>query len=737
MVYRGKKGQAKIIVIVLMILLILVLIGVLWGILSAVINEQSGEIGLPSSVILKGSIESFNVNIDNSIAKVVVKRGSEEDSDISGIKLIFEGCGGIYFYENKTDYPKSLENKLYFVSNDSLGIETFSCIEKVSVSYIYEKNGEDYVTPPLDGEDVGPECVPKDCLDLEASCEVFNDGCGSKLYCGKCDLFKIWAFSDTHLDSLDYGYELFSDRLDDMKDKYDMGIFAGDLVFKSSQLEYIENLSKILIEKGVDDSISVITGNHDVLYSLTGEDSSAVPNYYLEHMSEQNSYNFTKQVGNILFIYMGDEFGYATNTQSISYSTYEWFNKTVAENQDKLIFVVTHRHTTVIPGHSWDLEFGYRDEILEIFNNYHVDAWFYGHTHGYNVLEESFGSRNTLFVNTGNLECGNRRCATNEHISSLVLLKDRSRQINFQKLNYSTEDNYIGAIHNYDSTSYLRMPFCLEGSCGEEVLCSIDPDCEDYEFTRVCDESRGYCGVCADNSDCENYEFRKVCDKSRGYCLGCVDNSDCDSTEWCDDSTNTCEEGCEFDDQCSGLTPFCDVENHECVGCLGDGDCEDLDVCWEFNNSCISIPCSKNSECEDYDDCTHDKCIEGFCEFVDASEEDCYYCVNLQLCNVGPFNICGGRDVNHNGIVEQEDANFVLTYWRIPCNETNSFCLYSDVDRNGAISFSDSTESSDNIGTECILEPWRACDLGVGVAEICGDGFDNDCDGAVDEVECD
>jgi len=197
--FISKKGQGKIIVVILLILLVLALIGILWGSLFKIIVEEGDEISLPAPIMFTANINSVNLRVNNSIAEVVVKRGVGRSENISGVKLIFEGCGGDknYFYDNKTNYPNILESKIYLVSNDTLGIQNFSCMNKVSVAYFYEKNGDDALTPVLDvsgiretirstSPDIGPggpdpgdetcDCPANFCGDIGSGCAIC-EGC--------------------------------------------------------------------------------------------------------------------------------------------------------------------------------------------------------------------------------------------------------------------------------------------------------------------------------------------------------------------------------------------------------------------------------------------------------------------------------------------------------------------------------------------------------------------------------
>jgi hypothetical protein len=155
------------------------------------------------------------------------------------------------------------------------------------------------------------------------------------------------------------------------------------------------------------------------------------------------------------------------------------------------------------------------------------------------------------------------------------------------------------------------------------------------------------------------------------------------------------------------------------------------------------VPCTMNQDCEDFDDCSADRCVQGYCQFTKFEDQgDCYYCADFNNCTqYRKIDICGGADIDHNGSVEQEDFD-ILIWWftnRSVCNPLNFFCNYSDIDRSRVFrrsccgtSVTDLIIIKSNLNNTCNLEPWRACELGMGSEEV-PDGFDNDCDGEIDE----
>lgn len=239
---------------------------------------------------------------------------------------------------------------------------------------------------------------------------------------------------------------------------------------------------------------------------------------------------------------------------------------------------------------------------------------------------------------------------------------------------------------NGDCTDPL-LPVCDNGNCVEcsaedTSHCPIDkPDCLD-----------NVCVGCADNDYCkENFDDKPNC--LSGECVGCDDEID----------PNFCT------DNFIGL-PYC--VDFQCVECLTLSDCPGENFCW-LDNSCYSPTCNTASDCEDFDDCSENICnAEGFCEFNKLSEADCYYCADFTTCSdVGEMTICGGVDINHNGVVEKENGQADYDIWSSwfmkECGEFNSFCEYADINRDGYADTFDSsilnpaTDKSCNCEAEC------------------------------------
>jgi hypothetical protein len=132
-------------------------------------------------------------------------------------------------------------------------------------------------------------------------------------------------------------------------------------------------------------------------------------------------------------------------------------------------------------------------------------------------------------------------------------------------------------------------------------------------------------------------------------------------------------------------------------------------------------PCDTAAECDDNIDCTIDVC----------SERICYHQVNPAVCADELF--CNGMEICDPargclpGVRESCDDNDVCTVDR--CDETNKICQREqrDLDADGDVDFFCAG------GTDCDdFDPTR----NGGLAEICSDTVDNDCDGVTDEPMC-
>ena len=81
-------------------------------------------------------------------------------------------------------------------------------------------------------------------------------------------------------------------------------------------------------------------------------------------------------------------------------------------------------------------------------------------------------------------------------------------------------------------------------------------------------------------------------------CVDCTQEADCPSGTYCDDSTNSCIDGCNEDIDCSGNHPYCRQADHQCVQCT--------------NNDPLPAQCSDTpgTVCELVDAARINECVE-------------------------------------------------------------------------------------------------------------------------------
>ncbi len=315
---------------------------------------------------------------------------------------------------------------------------------------------------------------------------------------------------------------------------------------------------------------------------------------------------------------------------------------------------------------------------------------------------------------------------------------------------WNIEEDYFDSFPNSD----YSFPKCwLERHCpAYKAYCNAYFQCRECLEDAHCGEDKPRCVYetckeCIENEDCKN-PAKPYCSDSY-TCVACLNNETCAADNpgfpYCIGSV--CEE-CVADEDClskNPTKPHCVA--YSCKECVNHTECSTGEYCW-LDNTCKPLPCTDNSQCEDFDDCSYDLCIGGSCDFIKfLNEEDCYYCADFSNCFIhGGFEICGGADINHNGSVGEEDLDvFRIWFISIGCNESNLFCNYSDIDRAPvssrtpdlfSVSLKDLTILRTKYNQTCNLEPWRACEFGAGESEeyICNDWFDNDCD---DLIDCD
>ncbi len=236
-------------------------------------------------------------------------------------------------------------------------------------------------------------------------------------------------------------------------------------------------------------------------------------------------------------------------------------------------------------------------------------------------------------------------------------------------------------------------------------LCVTDADCVDG---GVCHPDSKECVECLLDAHCP---LSKKCDGETNLCVGCLADADCPGDLVCDSEVHLCVE-CLADDDC-GAGGQCDEEKSVCIECVDDADCAYPEAVCAFaacmDGECVTGSVPDGMPCNDGDPCTiDDQCDEGTCV---AGETD-------------PGCIPTGCEVEPDGS-PCEDGD--------PCT-IDDLCLDGEC-QGGAITPECAGQDLDGDGFTPADGDCDDNDPNVNPAmpELCGDGQDNDCDGAVDE----
>ncbi|QMU56276.1 MAG: hypothetical protein GKS04_03755 [Candidatus Mycalebacterium zealandia] len=185
------------------------------------------------------------------------------------------------------------------------------------------------------------------------------------------DVFKIWAVADTqpvnpsHRRAFENAVEDFNLNTSNVH----MALVAGDIVNSASEEVfdwYLATRSKSYITMW-----NEIAGNHDVK-----PDGGAL------FRKKIGKFNKTITRGNILFILVSDEDG--TKPTVISDKSFEWWKKTVENNRDKILVVMTHaplEGSSIVFSGLRDRQITNSQRFTEVLKKEKVDLWLSGHTH--------------------------------------------------------------------------------------------------------------------------------------------------------------------------------------------------------------------------------------------------------------------------------------------------------------------------------------------------------------------
>ncbi len=241
--------------------------------------------------------------------------------------------------------------------------------------------------------------------------------------------------------------------------------------------------------------------------------------------------------------------------------------------------------------------------------------------------------------------------------------------------------------------------------------------------------------ACSSNSNCAADPTKPICDPATGACVECTPANDvCGVGKYCDGATNTCLTGCANDAACvaGGATLQCDPATHHCVGCLADDHCPAGSVC--SSGACVP-GCTPQHDCASPDTCCGSTCVDL------ASDPN-----NCAACGT----VCPGAP-NATPACANSVCGFTCDAGFADCDLDPTNGCENDVTANGVCVCTpgatqpcyDGDPGTENVGpchggtSTCNAQgtAWGACAGEVApIVEICANGVDDDCNGAVDDV---
>jgi hypothetical protein len=301
------------------------------------------------------------------------------------------------------------------------------------------------------------------------------------------------------------------------------------------------------------------------------------------------------------------------------------------------------------------------------------------------------------------------------------------------------------------------VPCTAAGDCNDGNACTADacqagvcrfamtdPSC------RPCDDA----GDCNDGNACTSDSCEAgMCSSvaSDPGCVPCATDGDCSDADAC--TADACVEGV------CGFTQT----DPACVPCSTDGDCDDADACTA--DACVDgtcafvqddpacVPCAGDVDCSDGNGCTTDTCEAGICSSVQP-DPACVPCATAAEC--GDQNGCTDDTCNAAGVCENAaEPGCVPCDLDTDCADSDA-CTSDVCGEDGSCQFNtipgcvpceqdgDCTDADACTEDTCFMRacanvPIPECSVCTPVAEVCGDGEDNDCDELTDcdDPNCD
>jgi len=205
--------------------------------------------------------------------------------------------------------------------------------------------------------------------------------------------FVVWMLSDIQPTTIPerVSFERAIKDVNDNVDQVNLGVMAGDLLKARSQGEAFRWFLATRERSKVKDWYE-IAGNHDIRSGKLFWHYFPIPSYY------------AVTIGNLLFLFMSDE---STDSKTnLSDATFSWWRKMVIENQDHIIFTVTHAQLkrsgllgSIVPSRV----IAGSDRFEQVLEQYKVAFWASGHVHLPQSLSETVSIKKklggTCFIN--------------------------------------------------------------------------------------------------------------------------------------------------------------------------------------------------------------------------------------------------------------------------------------------------------------------------------------------------